>query len=87
MMMEESKFTEKNELEALVKKLVQQELNSRMSHECWCCDWLQFSNKPNLTRNRYCQNPEKMVLDKRGFCIHWIIASDLGKRVKGNFTV
>lgn len=75
-----------------VQRFLEEEIKRRISvkipHICSYCDWMQFNKtvKPGVPRNRYCQYDGNIKLEK-GVCQMWVIASDLDKRVRGNYTV
>ena len=75
-----SASTSTTNIEALVQRLVQQELERQIPHECMTCRWFQLSKTP--PRNRYCQNPNPVVL-KGGVCQLWELEPDPQMRSRG----
>jgi len=72
------------ELEAYIDKLVHERVAAKVPHICIYCERFQFSQTKKT--NRYCQYKGELRLE-RNICQMWILAEDVGLRVRGNYTV
>jgi len=74
------------QLKEYVESLVKEAVSKKVPHICSYCALFQFSENRNVPRNRYCQFKGDLKL-MRGICQMWILAEDVGLRVRGNYTV